>query len=203
MEFEFTIDSRTGLPAPSSARVYPHWTGLGTANSATERTKPAYSPRYARAWTFHESFKGVYTSALEKVFGEANLASSKEALPGYMKVVESWHPDGESQLERLTAQLRSLSKTDAEGVADDEELRNLYIPTLITLGDRDEVNPAHLALELYELLPSAELWLMPNVSHEAFVSHWVHPSDLNCGGCALATEQFPAVLHDFLDRNRQ
>ena len=141
-----------------------------------------------------------FTEEWRKALAAADLAVWKEALPGYMEVVQSWHPNGEAQLEQLVAQLRSLAVERAE-VHDEEQLRNLSVPTLIAHGDRDEINPAYLALELYELLPQAELWMMPNVSHVAFVSHWVHPGDLDCGGCALATQQFPSVLRDFLNRH--
>ena len=106
----------------------------------------------------------------------------------------------EWQLEELVVQVRSIAATD-DGGEHDQELSNLAVPTLIAHGDRDEINPAYLALELYELLPKAELWIMPDVMHVAFISHWVKPEEFNCGGCNLATEQFPAVLGDFLDRN--
>jgi pimeloyl-ACP methyl ester carboxylesterase len=37
---------------------------------------------------------------------------------------------------------------------DEQALKELMVPTLIAHGDRDEINPAHLALELYGLGPS-------------------------------------------------
>jgi pimeloyl-ACP methyl ester carboxylesterase len=45
------------------------------------------------------------------------------------------------------------------------ELRDIRAPTLIVHGDRDRFFPAEVPLELYRLLPDAELCLLPNTGH--------------------------------------
>jgi pimeloyl-ACP methyl ester carboxylesterase len=47
---------------------------------------------------------------------------------------------------------------------DQQQMRSLQAPTLIMLGDRDGVRPEH-AVEMYRLLPNAQLALFPNGDH--------------------------------------
>lgn len=45
-----------------------------------------------------------------------------------------------------------------------EKLRAITAPTLVIGGDRDVVLPAH-AVELFRLLPRAEVAILPNTDH--------------------------------------
>ena len=38
-------------------------------------------------------------------------------------------------------------------------------PTLIVHGDRDELYPVRLAVEMYEAIGGAQLWVVPNGGH--------------------------------------
>jgi pimeloyl-ACP methyl ester carboxylesterase len=46
-----------------------------------------------------------------------------------------------------------------------EQLRAIRAPTLIVHGDRDRFFPAEMPVELYRLLPDAELAILPNTGH--------------------------------------
>ena len=46
-----------------------------------------------------------------------------------------------------------------------DDLKKIKVPTLIIWGDRDQYLPVEDALELYRLLPNAELAVLPNADH--------------------------------------
>lgn len=48
---------------------------------------------------------------------------------------------------------------------------NLH-PTLIITGDRDPVSPLADAIALYEILPDAALWILPNATHITASNTW-------------------------------
>ena len=45
-----------------------------------------------------------------------------------------------------------------------DELRSLHVPTLLIFGDRD-FSPLPDVLELFELLPNAQLAVLPGTTH--------------------------------------
>ena len=52
-----------------------------------------------------------------------------------------------------------------EDFPEPEELRAIHAPTLIIHGDRDRFFPAEMPVQLYRLLPDAELAILPNTGH--------------------------------------
>ena len=52
-----------------------------------------------------------------------------------------------------------------EDFPEPEALRGITAPTLILSGDRDRFFPAAMSLELYGLLPDAELCILPGTGH--------------------------------------
>ena len=46
-----------------------------------------------------------------------------------------------------------------------DQLRNIASPTLIYLGDRDELNDVDQAVEMYHAMPNADLAIIPNANH--------------------------------------
>ncbi len=44
-------------------------------------------------------------------------------------------------------------------------ISNILCDTLIVMGDRDELYPLSIALEMHEALPSSYLWIVPNREH--------------------------------------
>ena len=126
-----------------------------------------------------------------------------EALPGLFEAALRWHAEGMPQLRRLAQQVRAFAADPREGAHDSTELRGVQVPALIVHGDRDELYPVRLAFELYELLPKAELWIMPDVSHAAFTGYQFEAEDQRCAACVAAGEQFPSVVLAFLERVRE
>ena len=53
----------------------------------------------------------------------------------------------------------------ADDFPEKDELRGIRAPTLIVQGDRDRWFPAEVPLELYRLVPEAELCILPQTGH--------------------------------------
>jgi pimeloyl-ACP methyl ester carboxylesterase len=100
------------------------------------------------------------------------------------------HPGGEAQVRRLIASFHGLSKCVEQIDVPPEKLSNIEARTLIVLGDRDPVVPVPLALEMYQAIPNAALWMIPMQGHFALWPDW--------GGSAEAASIFPAVVTRFL-----
>lgn len=109
------------------------------------------------------------------------------------QVREYWlevHPGREAQVRRLIASFHGLSEYVEEIDVPPEELSNIEARTLIVLGDRDPVFPVPLALEMYQAIPNAALWIIPMEGHSAIWPDW--------GGSAEAASIFPAIVTRFL-----
>jgi len=52
-----------------------------------------------------------------------------------------------------------------------QQLSQLQCPTLWLLGERDTLTPASVAGDIKQLLPSAEIQLLPGAGHAPFLSH--------------------------------
>lgn len=70
-----------------------------------------------------------------------------------------------------------------------EDFAQVGAPTLVLIGDRDELVPVEEAAEMYRLLPTAELAVIPGADHAAFFSPKV--------------ASFQALMLDFLQRHSQ
>ena len=94
------------------------------------------------------------------------------------------HPGGEPQIRWLLSQIRSW----AQGFVDlgPERLAAIPTRTLVVWGDRDDNLPLALAVELYQALPAASLWVVPGQGH---LPIWDH---------GLAAEMFPRLVQEFL-----
>lgn len=95
-------------------------------------------------------------------------------------------PQGSEGWRTVTAAFSALG---AHAHGDDfparEELRGITTPTLIVHGDRDPLFPVAIATGLYEILPDAELCILPNSGHT--------PDDDR-------PEWFASITLDFLQR---
>ena len=67
-----------------------------------------------------------------------------------------------------------------------EALARIAAPTLVLVGDRDEILPVEEAVELIRRLPAAELAVIPDADHGAFFAAKVRP--------------FQSAMLDFLSR---
>jgi pimeloyl-ACP methyl ester carboxylesterase len=66
-----------------------------------------------------------------------------------------------------------------------EEFGQITVPILIMQGDRDSFIPVEQAVEMYRMIPNAELAIVPNASH---------------GGPLTQDSALPTIL-DFLKRH--
>jgi pimeloyl-ACP methyl ester carboxylesterase len=85
----------------------------------------------------------------------------------------------------LAAWLALGSHAHAEDFPEAEELRALATPTLIIHGDRDRRFPVAVPTALYDLLPDAELCILPQTGHVPPVER---------------PDWFNAIVLNFLDR---
>lgn len=53
-----------------------------------------------------------------------------------------------------------------------DDLKRLFIPTLLIVGDRDPVAPLEDVLAMYEALPQSDLWVMPHADHITASNTW-------------------------------
>lgn len=100
------------------------------------------------------------------------------------------HPRGEEQVSELIAAFHGLAEFVSEITVTPRQLATVETRTLIVVGDRDPLVPVHLALEMYEAIPAAALWVIPTKGHSAMWPEW--------GGSAEAASILPAVLTRFL-----
>jgi pimeloyl-ACP methyl ester carboxylesterase len=87
------------------------------------------------------------------------------------RTAEEWqamrrrHAGGDEQIERLWRHAHALkdSYDDVNFAAAD--LAHVRARTLIVHGDRDPLYPVGLAVEMFEAIPGAHLWIVPNGGH--------------------------------------
>jgi pimeloyl-ACP methyl ester carboxylesterase len=70
----------------------------------------------------------------------------------------------DGQLDTLFSQVRAMPEGDDPNFTPDR-LMTISAPTLIVFGDRDPLYPVSIAFELYQAIPNAALWVVPNAGH--------------------------------------
>lgn len=98
------------------------------------------------------------------------------------------HAGGETQAQAVIAAFRTLAD-DRDMDLVPERLSKIRARTLVIWGDRDELLPLDLALELYRAIPTVALWIVPNQGHFLLIPDW--------GGSPQATTMFPAVVMEY------
>lgn len=131
---------------------------------------PHYMNPYARAYARSDRFELLDRETKEFYYG--------------------LHPGGEDQVDFIFEQYYGLA--DNAEVVTPEMLASLSVRTLLVWGDRDEVLPLDIPLEMYRLLPHASLWVIPEQGH---VPIWPE-----MGGDPKAAERFLEIAGDFLAR---
>lgn len=110
-----------------------------------------------------------------------------------VEMQEYWlgiHPGGEPQVRGLLEWLRGLGEVRENMSFTPKQLSVIEARTLLVVGDRDEFVPLDLALEMYQAIPDAALWVVPQQGHSAVWPDW--------GGSAEAASVFPGVVTQFL-----
>ncbi|MDH3458163.1 MAG: alpha/beta hydrolase [Gemmatimonadota bacterium] len=143
-----------------------------------------------------------FSDETREIMAGVDADSMLTALPNLFGAMIEWHAGGMTQLRELAEQVRTFGADPTEGAHAPAAIRDIEVPTLIVHGDRDDLYPVAMAVELYELLPNAELWIMPGVDHGAFFGYQFDPEEERCTACVIAGAQFPAVVNGFLERVR-
>lgn len=103
----------------------------------------------------------------------------------------SMHPEGEKQITRLFQQLHGIVNDSEEFFFPPDYLSMITMPTLLIWGDRDDYFPLGIAVELYQVLPDAQLWVIPGQGHT--------PIWTSMGGSENAAMLFPSIVARFFD----
>lgn len=106
---------------------------------------PPYFPEQARA--------------LQRQTSDASLSAADR------DQMRARHVRGDAQIAALFAHARGFADDRDDVRFTAEGLARVTAETLIVFGDRDPLYPAALALELYEAIPAAYLWIVPNGGH--------------------------------------
>lgn len=100
------------------------------------------------------------------------------------------HPGGEGQVRELIAAFHGLAESVEEIAVTPRQLSTIETRTLIVVGDRDPLVPLAGALEMYDAIADAALWVIPAEGHSAMWPDW--------GGSPEAAAILPEVLSSFL-----
>jgi pimeloyl-ACP methyl ester carboxylesterase len=132
----------------------------------------ARHPETASALMVGAAYPDFVDSGLQKVFraflgadeaGRPDLAHLDVVLGDVAELVKSRHPGGERQWQALAQQTAPMW-LDYPGLTNDV-IRSIKAPVVLFTGDRDDLLPLDLTLELYRLLENAELAVCPNADH--------------------------------------
>ncbi len=111
--------------------------------------------------------------------------------PEQQQEIRASHSRGDQQIQWIYAQLRGLADNYEDFDFSPEHLASIPVRTLLIWGDRDEFYPLEVALELYEALPNASFWVLPEESHLFLASDAF-------GGSRIAAELFAPTILRFL-----
>jgi len=75
------------------------------------------------------------------------------------------HPGGDVQIEAIRRDFCGLEADDEDMNLTDRDLSTVRARTLVVHGDRDELFPVRVAVEMFGSIPGSALWVIPNGSH--------------------------------------
>lgn len=133
-------------------------------------------------------FTPTYRAWLRDIVGdeespEMDIARFAREHPEWAAWLEQTY--GPDDWKRLLTQIKPMWATPLNYTPDD--FAQVVAPTLVLLGDRDGIVTMEEAVEMYGLLPTAELAVIPGADHSAFFSAKV--------------TSFQSVMLDFLARH--
>jgi len=106
--------------------------------------------------------------------------------PQRVQRLREMHPQGHDYWKALLRQVSVMSRSPI--IHDTSDYRKISAPTLIIIGDRDHIFRVDDAVEMYRLIPDAELAVIPQSGHGLF--------DAKSG-------LFEEIVLDFLARRRE
>ena len=95
--------------------------------------------------------------------GHINFEQVEKAIPQLTNVWKNDHVQSPLHWKELLTQV-SFEMINPTLPAEDD-LKQISVPTLIIWGDRDQFFPVEDAVELYRLIPNAQLAVFPNADH--------------------------------------
>jgi pimeloyl-ACP methyl ester carboxylesterase len=109
--------------------------------------------------------------------------------------MRQWHPQGDEQILALWRQMNALKDSYDDMNFTPPYLSTITAHTLIVHGDRDPLYPVNLALEMYEAIPNASLWVIPNGGHGPIFGEHT--------GNGAPTKHFAEAALSFLNTERK
>ena len=119
----------------------------------------------AASHTFSESYFNAMRELGFEGPGVVNIERTQKAAPELVDLWKTEHvrDDDPDYWLLLLEQISKMFWTQIDYAAEDFE--SITDPVLILLGDRDEMVPVDQALHMYQLIPTAELAILPNMAH--------------------------------------
>ena len=124
------------------------------------------------AQKFPNRIESVFTLAtkfewtIESATKETKLLNPsliKEKVPKYATTLQNLHGDSWEKLMNATATLMlGLGHTPA---LKDDDFKNILIPVLLAVGDKDAMVCFEETIAVYRLIPAAQLLVLPNTTH--------------------------------------
>ena len=112
------------------------------------------------------------------------------AAPEFLEMLDGLHVGGTKQLQALFNQFRQFSQSYDDMNFTQVDLSKITAKTLIVHGDRDEFFPVSIPMEIYQAIPDASLWIIPNSGHTNLLEAINH--------CAGVKGKFPTFALKFL-----
>lgn len=93
----------------------------------------------------------------------------------WMNSLKHYQPGGESQIRKLLKQFNDFAKTYDDMNFTSPYLSTIKSSTLIVHGDRDEIFPVDIPVDMYKSIPNSYLWIIPDFMHNSMQSDtiWV------------------------------
>jgi pimeloyl-ACP methyl ester carboxylesterase len=79
--------------------------------------------------------------------------------------MRQWHKHGDEQIRQLWKQMNSFKDSYDDMNFTPPYLSTITARTLIVHGDRDQLYPVNLAMEMHAAIPRSHLWIIPNGGH--------------------------------------
>jgi len=93
-------------------------------------------------------------------------AVDADAVPAAaMEELRAIHHHGDEQIRALYSWVATLATDETDMVFTPPQLARITAPTLVVHGDRDYCFPPSMALEIFDAIPRAHLWVVPNGGH--------------------------------------
>ena len=79
--------------------------------------------------------------------------------------MRQWHKHGDEQIKAIWRQVKAFADSYDDMNFTPPLLSTIMARTLIVHGDRDQLYPVSLAVEMYAAIPRSYLWVIPNGGH--------------------------------------